>query len=49
MVVYYGKFDKAEEYYKKAIALKGEAVYIDALASVRKAREERKKLEEQGR
>lgn len=44
-----GGFDKSEEYYKKAIALKGEDVYIRAIAGVRKAREERKKLEEQER
>lgn len=43
-----GGFDKAEEYYKKAIALKGEEVYIRAIAGVRKAREEQKRLDEQG-
>lgn len=43
-----GEFEKAEGFYKKAIALKGEETYIQALAGVRKAREERKKLEEQG-
>lgn len=44
-----GGFDKAEEYYKKAIALKGDEIYIRAIAGVRRAREERKKLEEQER
>ena len=42
-----GEFDKAEGFYKKAIALKGEEVYIRALAGVRRAREERKRLEGQ--
>lgn len=43
-----GEFDKAEGFYKKAIGIKDDEVYIQALASVKKAREERKRLEEQG-
>lgn len=39
-----GEFDKAEAFYKKAIALKGDEVYIQALASARGAKEDQKKL-----
>lgn len=39
-----GNFDKAEAFYKKAISLKGDERYIQALANARRAKEDMKKL-----
>lgn len=39
-----GEFDRAETFYKKAIALKGDETYIQALANSRRAKEDQKKL-----
>lgn len=39
-----GEFDPAEVFYRKAIDIKGDEIYIDALASLKKAREENMRL-----
>lgn len=39
-----GEYDKAEVFYKKAISMKGDEIYIQALANARRAKENQKKL-----
>jgi len=42
-----GDFDRAESYYKEAIAVKASKRYLDSVQRVRKAREEQRRLQQQ--